>query len=102
MIPITTGAPTTAVTELMLSSMGAKRVRAARSHPRQKMAPPKKQTGMTSRGREVYKNDRTRCGTAIPTKEIGPAKAVTQALSTLESSTSTTRNARMFTPMFCA
>ena len=38
----------------------------------------------------------------MPTKEMGPAKAVTQAERTLESRISSTRNRRMFTPMFWA
>ena len=38
----------------------------------------------------------------MPTKLIGPANAVTTAASRLESTTSTMRNARMFTPMDCA
>ena len=38
----------------------------------------------------------------MPTKEIGPAKAVTQAESTLESKISAARNARSGTPRFCA
>ena len=48
------------------------------------------------------KRDFIRCGTAMPTKEIGPAKAVTQAESTLESKISAARNARSGTPRFCA
>ena len=42
------------------------------------------------------------CGTAMPTKEMGPANAVTQADRTLESKISAVRNARRWTPMFCA
>ena len=55
-----------------------------------------------STGRAVRKRPLTRWGTAMPTKEMGPAKAVTQAERTLESRISSTRNRRMFTPMFWA
>ena len=40
-----------------------------------------------------------RNGTAIPTKEIGPAKAVTVADKILESKIKATRKNLMFTPM---
>ena len=40
---MTTGAPKTAVTELMLTSVGAKAVRAMRSQNRQNAPPPRKQ-----------------------------------------------------------
>ena len=43
-----------------------------------------------------------RCGTAMPTKEMGPAKAVTQAERTLESRMSAARKALRGTPRFCA
>ena len=45
--PITMGAPNTAVTELMLTSVGAKAVRAMRSQSRQNAAPPRQQPGRT-------------------------------------------------------
>ena len=38
----------------------------------------------------------------MPTKEMGPAKAVTLADSTLDSRISAVRKARMFTPMLRA
>ena len=38
----------------------------------------------------------------MPTKEMGPENAVTQADRTLESKISAVRNARRWTPMFCA
>ena len=98
----TTGAPNTAVTELMDISRGAKAVRAMRSQNRQKAAPPRKQPGMTIRGLAVRNRLFTRWGTAMPTKEMGPAKAVTQADSRLDSKISSTRNRLMFTPMFWA
>ena len=77
---MTTGAPKTAVTELMLSSVGAKDVRAMRSQNRQNTPPPKKQAGVMTMGFAVLKKPLMSCGTATPTKEIGPAKAVTQFL----------------------
>ena len=44
---MTTGAPKTAVTELMDSSVGANRLRAMRSQNRQNAAPPRQQPGRT-------------------------------------------------------
>ena len=44
---MTTGAPKTAVTELMDSSVGANRLRAMRSQSRQNAAPPRQQPGRT-------------------------------------------------------
>ena len=95
---MTTGAPNTAVTELMLTAAGAKAVRAMRSHARQKMPPPRKHAGIISSGSAVLNSAFIRCGSAMPTKETGPAKAVTQAESTLESRMSAVRNARIGTP----
>ena len=99
---MTTGAPNTAVTELMDSSVGANRLRAIRSHSRQNAAPPSAQPGSTRSGFALPSVCFTRCGTAMPTKEIGPANAVTQAASRLDSSTSTTENARTDTPTLAA
>ena len=82
---MTTGAPNTLVTVEMFSSVGAKAVRAMRSQPMQNTAPPKKVAGMTISGLEVFSARLTRWGTAMPTKEMGPAKAVTVADSTLDS-----------------
>ena len=95
---MTTGAPKRAVTELMLSSTGAKTVRAMRSQNRQNTPPPRKHPGMMRMGLADPKRLRIKCGTAMPTKEIGPAKAVTQAERTLESRISSTRNRRTLTP----
>ena len=78
-IKITTGAPRTEVTVLILSSVGAKAMRAMRSLNMQKTAPPRKAAGITTRGFDVPRARLTKKGTAIPTKEMGPAKAVTQA-----------------------
>ena len=68
----------------------------------QKHAPPRKQAGIVTRGFAVLKRLFMSCGTAMPTKEIGPAKAVTQVDSTLESNISAARKRRAFTPMFRA
>ena len=87
---------------LMLSSVGANTVRAIRSQAMQNTAPPRKVAGMTTSGREVFRLRFTRWGAAMPRKEIGPAKAVTQAERMLESTISATRNSLMFTPMLCA
>ena len=102
MTTITTGAPKKAVTVLMLSSEGAKRVLASRSQKRQKILPPRKQAGIMMRGRELRKRKRIIWGTAIPTKETGPAKAVTQAESMLLIRTRSRRNRRMLTPTLSA
>ena len=69
----TTGAPKTAVTVLILSSVGANTVLAIRSHSRQNTLPPRKQAGIIRIGLFVPKILFVNCGTAIPTKEIGPA-----------------------------
>ena len=99
---MTMGETNTAVTELMLTSVGAKAVRAIRSQSRQNAPPPRKDAGMRMSGSAVPNRDFMRCGTAMPTKEMGPANAVTQADRTLESKISAVRNARRWTPMFCA
>ena len=54
MIQITHGAPKTAVTVLILSSVGAKRVLAMRSEKRQNTAPPRKQAGIMTIGLCVF------------------------------------------------
>ena len=102
MIQITIGAPKIAVTELMDNSVGANMVLAIRSENRQNTAPPRKQAGVIRIGFVVFNMFLTRCGTAIPTNEIGPAKAVTVAERMLESNISQNRNQAMFTPRFCA
>ena len=99
---ITTGAPNTLVTVLMFNSVGAKAMRAIRSQPMQNTAPPSNTAGMTISGFYVFSARFTRWGTAMPTKEIGPAKAVTVAESRLETTISATRKALMFTPMLWA
>lgn len=102
MTKITTGAPNTAVTVLMESSVGANSVRAIRSQNRQQMPPPKKHAGIIRIGFAVRNRFLMSCGTAIPTKDTGPANAVTHADKILESSTRSTRNSRMLTPIFFA
>ena len=73
------------VTVLIFSSRGAKAILAIRSHIIQKTAPPRNVPGMIISGLDVPKLLFIRNGTAIPTKEIGPAKAVTVADKILES-----------------
>ena len=102
MIHNTTGAPKMAVTVLMLSSVGAIHFLARRSQNRQNTLPPKKHAGIISNGFVVPNSLRISCGTAIPTKEIGPANATIHAESTLDNTTSRIRNVRIFTPRFCA
>lgn len=90
------------VTVLIFSSSGANAILAIRSHIIQKTAPPRKVPGMMISGLEVPKLLFMRKGTAIPTKEIGPAKAVTVADKILESRIKATRKNLIFTPMLCA
>ena len=84
----------------MLSSVGAKTVLAIRSQNRQNTAPPRKQAGITRIGFAVFRRLFAMWGTAIPTKEIGPAKAVTQAERILESRIRRIRNSLIFTHIF--
>ena len=99
---MTTGAPKTEVTVLIFSSVGAKAMRAIRSQNIQKTAPPKKLAGITTSGLDVPRARFIRKGTAMPTKEIGQAKAVTVADRTLEIRISATRNSFTLTPILCA
>ena len=55
------------VTVLMFSSVGAKAVRAMRSHSIQNTPPPKNVAGMTTSGLDVFRQCRMRNGTAMPT-----------------------------------
>ena len=102
MIHNTTGAPKMAVTVLMLSSVGAIHFLASRSQNRQNTLPPRKHAGIMSNGFVVPNSLRISCGTAIPTKEIGPANATIHAESTLDNTTRRIRRVRIFTPRFCA
>ena len=53
-------------------------------------------------GFDDFSADFTRCGTAMPTNDTGPANAVTQAESMLARRTSTTRKRATFTPTLFA
>lgn len=97
-IKITIGAPKNDVTVLMLSSSGEKRLLAIKSQKIQKIAPPKNDDGIMTRGFAVRRICLTRKGTAIPTKETGPANAVTVAERRLERRIKTGRNIFVFTP----
>ena len=100
---MTMGAPNTAVTELMLTSVGAKAVRGDQiAEQAERAAAEEGRRDDQMSGSAVPNRDFMRCGTAMPTKEMGPANAVTQADRTLESKISAVRNARRWTPMFCA
>ena len=90
------------VTVLILSSVGEKAMRAIRSLTMQKTAPPRKAAGITTMGFDVPSARLTRNGTAIPTKEMGPAKAVTQADRRPESMISSIRKRLILTPMLWA
>ena len=57
---------------------------------------------MMRMGRLVPSSCRVMWGTAMPTKDTGPASAVTQADSRLDKRISPTRNRRTFTPMVAA
>ena len=99
---ITTGAPKTAVTVLMLNSVGAKTVRASQSLNRQNTLPPRKQPGISTSGLVSANSQRIRCGTAIPTKETGPANAATQPDKMLDKITIKKRRCATLTPMLLA
>ena len=73
-----------------------------RSQNIQNTAPITNAPGITTMGLDVPSAPLIRNGTAIPTKEIGPAKAVTVAENTLERRISTILNTRMFTPILRA
>ena len=99
---MTIGAPKSAVTAEMDTSVGANAVRAMRSQNKQKMAPPKNAPGITTSGLDVPSARFITCGTAMPTKLMGPANAVTVAASKLDSKMSAMRKKRMFTPILRA
>lgn len=99
---MTTGAPNIAVIELILISVGANTVLAIRSQNIQNAAPPRKHAGIMIIGFAVLNILLIRCGTAIPTNDIGPANAVTTADNMLDNRISRIRNLFMFTPIFFA
>ena len=86
----------------MDNSVGANKVLANRSQNRQKDAPPRKQAGTIRIGFAVRNRHITRRGIALPTKDTGPANAVTHAGRTLESITRTTRNILTVRPLYLA
>ena len=83
----------------IFSSRGAKANLAIRSQNMQNTAPPTKVAGITTSGLDVPKAPLIRKGTAIPTKEIGPAKAVTVAEKMLDSRIKAILKNLMLTPM---
>ena len=99
---MTTGAPKRDVTAEILSSVGANSCLAKRSLNMQNTEPARKLAGTSTMGLDDFKSSLTRKGTAIPIKEIGPAKAVTQADSTLESRITNTLQALTLTPALLA
>ena len=58
--------------------------------------------GMVINGFVVLSDNLVICGTAIPTKDIGPARAVTHAESKLESNTIHTLKNLILIHMLCA
>ena len=90
------------VTVLIDISFGANITLAIRSENIQKKAPPKKQAGIIMIGFEVLKRLLTRCGTATPRNEIGPANAVTQAARMLEMIIIHSLKLLIFTPILFA
>ena len=95
---MTIGAPKIAVAAEMDTSVGAKSDRAIRSQNKQNIAPPRNAPGMTTSGFDVPSVRLMMCGTAMPTKLMGPANAVTVAASRLDSKIRAMRNTRMLTP----
>ena len=98
MTAITTGTRNTAVTELTDTSVGANTVLAIPSQASVTKAPVIKQPGIMTAGELVFAMPLNRCGTAIPTKDIGPANAVTVAASRLDMSIRETLRKVMLTP----
>ena len=96
------GAPKIAVTVLIFSYVGAKAVLAIKSQNMQNTPPPKNVAGITTNGLAVFSSRFTKKGTAMPTKEIGPANAVTVADKILESKIRQVRNTLIFTPILLA
>jgi hypothetical protein len=72
-IKITIGAPKSDVTAEILSSVGANNILERRSLQRQKIDPAIKEAGSKITGFEDLSDSLIRNGTAIPTKETGPA-----------------------------
>lgn len=99
---ITMGAPNNDVTADILSSVGANILLAKRSLTRQKMAPEKKDAGIRIMGLEDLSVSLIKKGTAIPMKDTGPAKAVTQEDKILESTIIKILQTLTFTPTLFA
>lgn len=98
---ITTGTRNSAVTELILISVGANTVLAIPSQKVSQLHHTKTPRNQDNRAR-CFVAILTRCGTAIPTKEIGPANAVTQADRRLDKRIIVTLNTFTLTPIFLA
>ena len=96
------GTRATAVTELTETSSGEKADRATVSQKSVTIAPRRNETGIITRGFIVLVRSLARCGTAIPTKDTGPAKAVTTADSRLEKIMRKKRSNLIFTPTLFA
>lgn len=88
-----------AVTVEIFISTGAKAVRARRSENPTKALPRRNEHDIIIDGLSVFMMRRIKHGTAIPTKEIGPAKATTSAERRLEIRITAMRRTFTFTPM---
>lgn len=86
----------------MASSVGEKAVRAIKSQKVQNTPPHKKVAGIIIIGLAVFIINFVRCGTAIPTKDIGPAKAITVADKILEKTMRSNRYNLIFIPILFA
>ena len=99
---ITIGAPKRDVTAEMLISAGAKSCLAIISDNMQNTDPAINDAGISTIGFDVFKDSLIRKGTAMPIKDTGPAKAVTQAASKLDKSMMSTLTTLTFTPTLLA
>ena len=88
-----------AVTVPTANSDGAKTTREIKSQNKQKTDPNKNDPGMSTIGFDVFISIRMMCGTAIPTKEIGPANATTVAESMLDNTMIAILVKRIFVPI---
>ena len=91
-----------AVTVPIDNSDGASIVLAIKSQNIQNTEPHKKHAGITTIGFAVFNISLVICGTAIPTNDIGPAKAVTQEDKRLDKVIIIIRNTEILIPTLLA
>jgi len=99
---ITIGTPKNDVTLLTVSSAGASSVLAPRSHKAVIIPPSKMVAGTRILLSEVRRESLAMCGTDIPTKATGPAKAVTTAVNMLDTKMMHILKNLIWTPMLLA